>query len=157
MTKNIFKLLALLTIPTLFISCSDKNDIPDVDITITINNVVDYQGKLYIIQGDTLDINSIDIKGNEGKNAIITEATYAWDYHPLGTNIVPPYGLRILTNNAATGAHLITISFTIVQKNKPVSYAGLNYDVIIVPDAASLPEGTQPGHAIINYTISPEE
>ena len=79
--KKLYYVL-LMALPVLyFASCDDDNNLPDVDVSIQVDGGVSVDGKIYVVQGDTLKVESINVINNEeGKEAIITSATYSWDY-----------------------------------------------------------------------------
>ena len=64
----------LLALPMLYLaSCDDDNNLPDVDVSIQIDGGVGVDGAIYVVQGDTLKIEGINVINNEeGKEAIIT-------------------------------------------------------------------------------------
>ena len=111
--KKIFSLLAMaLSLAFVTTSCDD-NDLPDVDINIAVSNaeIVDHQ--MYVVRGDTLKIESINVRNNEaGKPAAITEASYYWDGYFLGEAWQAPFAFNIVTtkptaelDGTALGAH----------------------------------------------------
>ena len=63
----------LLLLPLGFLaSCNSDDDLPDVDITVTFDNVVEGEDAIYVVKGDTLKIESITCKGNDNKQAAET-------------------------------------------------------------------------------------
>lgn len=141
--------LFLLALPFVFgaTSCNDDDDLPDVSMSISLENAKKVDGVIYVVQGDTLDVTSINIKNNEaGKNAAITEAEYYWDYIPVYTAIVPPYGLKFPTykdegdvKGTPLGNHLLQIKMPVLAEDKEIAFAVLAYPVKVVATPEEIP------------------
>lgn len=135
-------------------SCSDDdNDLPNVDLSLTVSNCAQVDGVIYVVQGQTLQIDAINIKNNEeGKGAAITHATYYWDYQPLGIAVAPPFAFNIVTTKpegdvpgTALGKHLLQIEMQIVAVDKEVAVGAMVYQVNVVESEDDIPDGVQPG------------
>ena len=125
-----------------FASCDDDDDLPDVSMSITIEGgVFDTDGDIYVVQGDELNVLSVNIVNNiEGQDAAITYANYYWDYRLVASNMVPPFGCDGLTDiNTPVGEHELEITTNVVAVDKELAVAELDYDVIVVPDASMIP------------------
>ena len=71
-------LYLLLLLPLGFLaSCDDGNDVPDVDINVTFDNVVKEDGILYVVQDKGFAVRSVTCEGI-GANALISSVTYYW-------------------------------------------------------------------------------
>lgn len=143
--KRLFKFLAILPLLAFgFTSCNDDNDLPNVDITLNISGAESVDGTIYLVQGDTLYIDAIDVTNNEpGKAAFISSATYYWDYVNLGTAVVPPYSFAIATNeNTPVGRHLLQVEAPVAAVDKELGIAVLTYVVEVVESADDIPAGT---------------
>ena len=68
--------MMLFALPLLALTaCHDEDDLPDVDFNFTIENATRADGYLYIVQGETMEITSIEVVNKDsGKPAIITAA-----------------------------------------------------------------------------------
>lgn len=152
MKKLFYMLMALM--PFGLFSCSDSNDLPDVDLAVSMDNVVYNNGNVYVVQGDTLKINEVKVTG-KGSTAGLNGVNYVFDYQPVGYSIMKPYGINILTEDIPAGKHLMSMNFEILQVDKSITMAGLEYDVIVVNDSSELPEGTIPGPVNLDYTLNP--
>ena len=148
--KKFFSLL-LLALPMAFIntSCSDDDDLPDVDITLTVSNCQKVGNEIYVVQGDAMKIDAINVVNKEeGKAAAITSASYYWDQVYLGTSIVSPFGFEIQTvkaegENPGTplGRHLLQIESPLLAVVKEIATCVLVYTVNVVASADDIPEG----------------
>ena len=74
-----FYYFLLMALPVIFFaSCDDDKSLPDVDVSIQIDGGVRVDGITYVVQGDTLTVEAINVQNREqGKNAMITSATYS--------------------------------------------------------------------------------
>lgn len=151
--KKLYYML-LLALPVLyFASCDDDNNLPDVDVSIQVDGGVSVDGAIYVVQGDTLKVESINVINNEeGKNAIITSATYSWDYRLAGVSVTPPYGATFVTDNLEIGQHLLQIECPLYAVDKSPALMYMAYKVAIVESADDIPDGvattviaTEPG------------
>lgn len=126
-----------------FTSCSDEDSLPNVDYDIAFSGATldPATGTLYVVQGDTLTIDSIGIRNLESnKNAAITGADYYWDYRFIGPSPFEPFGFRIpISENVATGAHNLTIQMGVVAVDKEPAIGIADYTVMVVPDSTDIP------------------
>jgi len=141
-----FLLLAVLPLSSL-VSCSDDDDLPDVDFSLDISGGTSVNDTIYVVRGDTLAINSVNVVNNEsGKKAIITAATYYWDAFRLGTATQPPYGFSFPTGEStALGKHKIVIECPVYAVDKSPAIASLFYLVKVVADSDEIPGGEDAG------------
>lgn len=138
MKKLLFLLLAL---PVLvgFTACDDDDDFPPVDITINIEGATQANGKLYVVQGDNIDISSITMTDNTSKGAVIGAASYFWDYYRVGGTIVNPYSMTISTAGMPIGTHLLQIEVSIYAVDYSPCVGLYSTDVVVVPSVADIP------------------
>ncbi|MDE5628202.1 MAG: hypothetical protein K2I69_01430 [Muribaculaceae bacterium] len=141
MKKYLF--LLLLLVPALsLVSCSDDHDLPNVDFNFTFENAVELDGTLYVVQGETFEIASIQvINKEEGKNALITAANYYWDYYFLGSTVQPPYGFEIsVEENTPLGEHLLEVECPLYAVDKEPAFAVVAFNVKVVASAEDIPD-----------------
>lgn len=133
----------LLALPMLFmVSCDDDNNLPDVDVSVKIEGAVNLDGILYAVQGDTISIESINVVNREeGKSAIITSASYSWDYRFIGVSVTPPYGADFVTTDMTVGPHLLQVECPLFAVDKSAAVLFFAYKVIIVENADEIPDG----------------
>lgn len=125
-----------------FTSCDDDNDLPDVSMSITIDGgVFDTDGDIYVVQGDQLNVQSVNIINNiQGQAAAITYANYYWNYRLVAASTLPPFGCEALTDaDTPVGKYELEISTNVLAVDKELATAVLDYDVIVVPDASMIP------------------
>lgn len=142
--KKLLYLLLLLPLG-LLASCDSDDDLPDVDITVTFDNVVEGEDAIYIVKGDSLKIQSVTCKGNDNKQAMVNEVTYVLDGFPLGTSVIAPYGAAIATDNFSAGKFLLGMRMNVLQVDKTLAFGVISFGFKVVESAADLPDGKEPG------------
>lgn len=125
-------------------SCNDDDDLPDVDFYVSISGGENIDNTIYLVRGDTLYVDSVKVVNREqGKEALISSATYYWDYVRLGTAVLPPYGFAIVTTEQTpTGNHLLQIETPVAAVDKSLGIAVLGYNVTVVADSTEIPQVT---------------
>lgn len=143
----------LLALPVLmFASCDDEKSLPKVDVSVQIDGGVSVDNEIYVVQGDTLTVESINVVNKEqGKNAIITSATYSWDYVYVGVSVTPPYGAEFVTDNMPLGSHLLQIECPLYAVDKSPAMMYMAYKVKIVESVDDIPSG----EAVTQFTTTP--
>lgn len=137
----LIQLVMLSMFMTVFTSCNDDDDVPDVDFYVGISGAKNIDNVIYLVRGDTLYVDSIKVVNREvGKEALISSATYYWDYMRLGTAVLPPYGFAIATTDKTpVGNHLLEIETPVAAVDKPLAVAILAYTVKVVADSTEIP------------------
>lgn len=140
MKKFFYLLLAL---PLFMASCSDDDDdLPRVNITVDFGNTTQVEDDLYVVKGDTIKINSINVTNLEaGKKAIATAAVYYLNGLRIGASVISPFEFRIPTDNLSVGDYDLNIETEIFAVDKTPAYAVLGYDIEIVASADDIPGG----------------
>lgn len=154
--KKLLYLLLLLPLGFLA-SCDSDNDLPDVDITVTFDNVVEGEDAIYVVKGDTLKIQSVTCKGNDNKQAMVNEVTYVLDGFPLGTSIIAPYGATIATDNFSAGKFLLGLRMNVLQVDKSLAFGVISFGFKVVDSADELPDGKEPGTLTRTVQMSPKK
>lgn len=153
--KKLLYLLLLLPLGFL-VSCSDEDDMPSVDITVTIDNAVDANGKIYIVSGEPLTVAGITAEGMGGKAAAISGVNYVLDHVGMGYTIVSPFGGSINAAYLPVGNHLFTLAFDVLQVDKSIAYAQLSTIVTVVEKESDLPDGATPTTVELKYRLNPQ-
>lgn len=138
--------LFIFALPLLgFTSCSDDDDNPDVNFIIDISGATYVDGTIYVVQGETFNIDAVKVINNEpGKAALLTYVEYFWDYQRLGTtaNAADNFAFEIfVSEDTPLGGHLLELYAPVYAVDKSPANALLAYDVEVVASADDLPEG----------------
>ncbi|MDE6277399.1 MAG: hypothetical protein K2M06_04745 [Muribaculaceae bacterium] len=126
-----------------FSSCSDDNDLPDVSFVVNFDDATEVDGVLYVVQGETFDIESITPINNESNKAVeLGGATYYWDYRPIGASLYKPFAFEITVTPATSlGRHILEIYCPVYAVDKAPANAIMSYQVEVVASADDLPVG----------------
>lgn len=138
----LFAVLPLMTVS--FASCSDDNDLPDVNISVDVDNATIVNGTIYVVQGDTLDITSVNVKNNDSnKAAAINNVKYFIDGYYFGTSFFAPYPAYNITDvNTPVGKYQLGITCTVLAVDKSIASGVLSYPIVVVANAEEIPSGT---------------
>lgn len=139
--KKIFYLLAVLIPAFAFTSCDDQDNLPDVDFKVSISNGAFYNNEIYVVQGDTLQIESVQVVNNEqGKAVTIPYVNYYFDYNQIGTNAIEPYGFDIaFPETLPIGRYYLQLSAPVFAVDKMPGYALITYTVNVVQSVNDIP------------------
>jgi hypothetical protein len=151
--------LILFALPALIISCNDDDDLPNVDFHVGFSDAVIETGNIYIIQGDTLAIDSVTVTNNDvGKAATVTACNYYLDGNFMGRQIFSPYSWLIPTNEMTPlGRHVLTIRTNVLAVDKTPAFAILTFPMYVVADSTDIPIVTEPGPVIITNNVQLQE
>lgn len=132
----------LLAVPMFFFaSCSDdKDDLPQVDMSIDYSGAVSVNGELYAVQGDTIYFNSISVTPvREGKKAAIVSVSYYWDGWLMGVVPQPPFSASIAVTGNKVGKHLLSLQMPLVEDGCEAATAYTSYTVNVVASKDEIP------------------
>lgn len=141
MKKFFYLLLAL---PLFMVSCSDDDNMPDVNITAAFEGGTQVDGSYYVVKGDTLKVEGMTLVNHGTEEATIGGVRYALDYMPIGSSIIPPYGINIVTDNLPVGNHLLQAEMPIYAVGYSICTGYVAKKITIVAEAADIPEVTVP-------------
>lgn len=144
MKKLLYILMAILPIGILS-ACSDDNDLPKVELTVTLENGTLSDGAIYVVKGEPVTISSITVKNLESnKGAMITSAAYYFDGYYIGTAVESPFRFELMTTEETTlGKHILEIVSPLFAVDKELATAVIVYPVVVVDNARDLPDAGQ--------------
>lgn len=149
--KKLLFLIAAVVLPFIGLtSCSDDNELPNVDVRVKINGATRIDDTLYVVRGDLLEIEGIYIIDNNKKGAMIADATYYWDLLRVGYTDRPDFGMKINTEELLLDKHNLQITMTILVVDYPVCFGTVVYRVVLVDSADDIPTEE-------NGEVEPEE
>ena len=153
--KKFLYLLVALPLLWCLSACNDddKDDMVRVTLSLDYSGASAEDGVLYVLQGETLDINALRAVPLEGSgDATITLVKYYWDNRPLGFSVDPPFGISIDTSNVKIGAHTLTVIANVAQVGKPLSEVAVNYPIVIVENTDEQP-GVNPSSTVNTISV----
>lgn len=140
--KKLFYLL--LALPLFMVACSDDDDLPQVDITATFDGGTQVNGNYYIVKGNTLVVEGMSLVNYGKDEATIGGVRYFLDYMPIGTSIVSPYGISIITDNLPVGNHLLQAEMPIYAVGYSLCTGYITKKIVVVSESADIPDVTVP-------------
>lgn len=142
--KKIVYLLAAIIPALAFTACDDHDDIPDVDFNVTISGGKFANNDIYVVQGDTLAIDGVQVVNNEhGKAVTIPYVNYYFNYSFIGQNAIEPYGFDIaIPEELPVGQYALELTAPVFAVDKAPGYAVISYRVNVVSSADDIPDAT---------------
>lgn len=152
--KKLFYLLLALPMVLGLASCSD-NDLPEVNVNMTFNNVVAKDGSLYAVKDSVISLVAITTRAvDSDKDAAIANMLYYWNGIPAPGLTWSPLPMKIplpLMPLRASGLNVLGMEATVLEVDKSMANCYIRVPIVTVDKAEDLPDGAQPGLA--TYTI----
>lgn len=138
--KKLFLFLFALPMMVLATSCNSDDDLPDVNISYAYSNAQEVDDVLYVVQGDTLRIDSVGITPVNGtKQAQILSVMYRFDGIIVSNNPVPPFKCTMPTARLEPGSYVIGLECPIVQVGRTPATAYIRTIIKVVAEQADIP------------------
>lgn len=134
-------ILFLFALPLLaLISCGDDNE-PDVNIFMKYKNAVVSDDEVYVVKGDTLVVDSLWIEAvNKKHNAsIVGPAGYYLGGVPIARTVIPPYRMKISTDNFAAGKYYLQVVMVIAEEDCALATGVAEVSFNVVNSTADIP------------------
>lgn len=151
MLKKVFYLLLLLPLGFIAGSCDDDNDLPDVGLQATISQGVVSDNTIYVVQGETLQIDAVTLVNNTGKDGAIGVVNYYIDGLNIGQSVLAPYAFSIETANLPVGTHTLTAEMPVYVVDYPICFGAFSFTLQVVENPSDLPG--EPAPAVLSGTI----
>lgn len=127
---------------SLLMACSDDdNDLPQVDLTLTLSGVTLDNDNFYTVSGDDITMDDLTTSPLNGKPSVLHDITYFFDGVPLVGEPGQPFMGTFSTEGIEPGNHSIGINGYILQEGSPISTFAVSFDLVIVETAEDLPAG----------------
>lgn len=142
MKKLLFFMLALPLMAIAVSSCSDDDkDLPQVKIGFTYSNGVVSDGQVYVVQPDTLSVDSISVTAVRAGHvaACVGPVNYWLDGYPQGSSFIAPFGISILSGDLELGTHTLTVNMGIAEEGYALATAVTSIKINVVADSADIP------------------
>lgn len=156
--KKLFYSFLLAVLPVMAMSlasCSNEDDLPDVNIALDVENGTMVDGTIYVVQGDTLNVTGITVTNNEaGKAAAITNVRYYVDGYFIGESLFSPFPAYTVTDaETPAGSYDLGVACTVLAPDKSIASAALNYPFKVVASADEIPGGASRSASATAYRI----
>lgn len=139
--KKLFYLLFLLPL-AFFASCSDDDDLAQVDFSVTLSGVTQVNDNFYTVKGNTVSIDGVAVKSLTDKAATVTGVRYYLDGFPIFASIEEGnFSFSFSTENLEAGTHTLGITATVLQVDKSITSAALSLPIVVAETEETLPEG----------------
>ena len=150
--KKLFYLLLALPLLSL-VSCSDDDDMPNVEIIATFDGGTQVGDVYYVVQGDEFQVTGVNLVNHGDKEATLGGVRYFWDYMPIGTTVTAPYSLSISTAELPVGSHLLTAETPIYAVGYSMCTGYMAKKVQIVAEAEDIPTVDTPADSNVRADI----
>lgn len=155
--KKLLYLLLVLPFALAFSSCSNDDDLPDVNVNISFDNVVAKEGAIYVVETDTVKITNIETRAvDTNQPAVLANMRFYWNYVSAPALTWSNFPIKIPMEDmplVSKGANVLGINATVLQVDKTMAYASIRIPIVAVEKVEDLPDGQQPGTAVLNLRI----
>lgn len=155
--KKLFYLLYLLPV-AFFASCNDKDDLANVDLTLTLGGVTQTEenGVFYTVAGEEITIEKVGVKSLTSKDAALANVMYYFEGFPVMFDPETSV-LGIDTEDFEAGTYTLSLTGQILQVDKTLTNFASSYSIVVVESSEDLPEGApEIGSYSITRTLSPK-
>lgn len=132
----------------LLASCHDDDDVPNVDLYVSFDNVAVKNNVIYAVKDSAIRVTDVSVQG-VGSKAMVTSVTYFWDNLRVGWSPVTPFEAVLSPAVQTVGNHLFGLNAEIAQVDKSLGFITTNFDVKVVETVEELPDSTALGKATI--------
>lgn len=133
--KKLFLSLMLLPVLGFVTSCSDDdNDLPEVDMEVTISGGVQNpdDNKIYIEQGTPLVVESVAAVPRNGKKTTLGLTTYYLNGLPQYQTVTVPFSCTLSTEELNPGEYSFQIKSAVYQVDKTAAFVLMSYDLVVL-------------------------
>ncbi len=145
----------LLAIPLFVASCDDNDDhFPKVGISVETSGAAIVDGVAYVVQGDTLTIENVEVKTTDvNAHVAIGAVSFFWDRMFVGSTSIPPYYIAIDTDMVMVGRHSLQVRCSLLAVDYSPVVGLVNCPVRVVESAADIPDGPVTNRLLITPDI----
>lgn len=133
MKKLFYTLMALPLLASLS-ACSDSdNDLPEVDMQVTISGGVQNEedNKIYVDQGTPLVVESVTAVPRNGKKTTLGLTTYYLNGLPQYQTVTVPFSCTLSTDALPVGEYSFQIKSAVYQVDKTAAFVLMSYDLVV--------------------------
>ncbi len=156
--KKLLYLLLVLPFAMMITSCSNDNDLPNVDVTISFDNAAVKDGTVYVVTDPIPQITGITTKAvGSDKATALVNIDYLWNYIPAPGLTFGSYPLDInvaewpLVNK---GTNRLNLNGKLLEVDKSIANFSLEIPFVVVDSEENLPDGLTLGQASLTYSTA---
>lgn len=156
--KKLFYLLFLLPL-AFFASCSSDDDLPEVDLKVSLSGVTKKADSnvFYTVSDQTVAVTEFSATSLTGKAATVANSTYyinavlpGLELNPLN----PTFSAEVLQPNAT---NYLLISSQVLQVDKSLANCSLSIPIVCVPTVEDLPADLpELGEYDVTFRVQPK-
>jgi hypothetical protein len=151
---------ALVALALGFVSCSDDDDLPLVDVNTTYTGATMVDGTLYVVQDQEFSITAVEaVALRDNAKAGLTSVEYGLDGWVIGVTNISPFGVSFEPGTFAVGKHILSMRMGIVEEgcSPAVGYYATDFVVVATTEEIPAPEaGTEQGLIKTHPSITSE-
>ena len=156
--KKLLYLLLVLPFAMMVSSCSNDNDLPNVDITMSFDKAAVKDGAVYVIQDAVFSITGITTKAvDSNQQSAIANVRYFWNGLPAPGLTWSSFPMEIdmaQMPQVEKGANILGLRATLLETDKSMAFTAFNVPIVAVESEEDLPDGLTLGQASISFTSS---
>lgn len=153
--KKLLYLLLVIPFAMMVTSCTNDDDLPNVDISMSFDNAVVKDGTVYVVQDSVFSITSLTTKSvDSNQQSAIVNVRYFWNGIPAPGLTWSNFPMEINMANMPqpeSGNNILGLDATLLETDKSMSYCTLRIPIKAVEKVEDLPDGMQPGEATLTF------
>lgn len=156
--KKLLYLLLVLPFTMIFSSCSNDNDLPNVDITIAFDNAAVKDGSVYAVKENGLQITGITTKAvDSNKESALVNIDYFWNRLPAPGLTFGSYPLELNFAEmplVEKGANALDLNGKLLEVDKSIANFAVTIPIVVVDSEEDLPDGLTLGQASLTFSTA---
>ena len=154
--KKLLYLLLVIPFAMMVSSCSNDNDLPNVNVTMSFDNAAVSDGAVYVLQDSPFSITGITTKAvDSNQQSAIVNVKYFWNGIPapgLTWSSLPMEIDMAQMPQVEKGANILVLQATLLETDKSMAYTTINVPIVAVENEEALPDGVTLGEATLTFT-----
>lgn len=139
--KKLFYLLILFPLSLMMASCSDDDDLAQVDVSLDVTGVTEYNGDYYTVVGEEITLDNVKAVSLTSQPATIQRVAFFIDGVEVFGTIEDPFSASFSTEGFRIGTHVVTMTGIVLQVDKTMTQIGMRVPINVVESEEDLPEG----------------
>lgn len=153
--KKLFYLLFLLPF-SLLMACNDDNDLPKVDLNLTLSGVTVYDNNFYTVAGQDVTIEDLTATSLNDKTSGVSNVIFYFEGFPLIGQPGEPFDGTFSTTDLVPGTYKLEATGYVLQVGSPLTNFAVSYPLVIVENEEDLPSGApEIGSHTLSISMNP--